>query len=344
MTKLSNASYFTIHTFSLQLHPMRKHLSTLLKVAISVAGLVYVFLKVPFSDLQAELVNIRWFWVAVVLALMLIGLAVRAFRWLLLLRGLGATIQFKRLLELYFVGAFFNTFLPSGFGGDVVRVLEVSQDVPSNIAAGTVIVDRLTGLLMLFVMALIALPFRPDNFPADLTIQIAVVSIIGLIGGFILLEGRLIRRYGRWLPGKLSVTDPDQPLAKLLQAVQGCGGQAIASALAVSVLFNLILCSWWLVAGLAFGYTVNFTHYLLVVPIFSILLLIPSIGGLGVRESMAPVLFGAALASDAQAFSLALLVTILTRVSGLLGGPVYIGSVLRNRHAKTAESLKSPHA
>ena len=147
---------------------MRKHLSTLLKIGVTVAGLIFVLGQIDLSEIGPELANLRWSWLTTAFLLFTIGLVVRAYRWLLLLRGLGIPVAFKRLLELYFVGNFFNSFLPTGFGGDVVRVFEVSQDVPANVAAGTVIVDRLTGLLMLFVMALAALPFRPASFPDEL--------------------------------------------------------------------------------------------------------------------------------------------------------------------------------
>lgn len=317
---------------------MRKHLSTILKIAITVGGLIYVLTEVSFAEVQAELVGIRWSWALLALVMVVGSLVVRAYRWYLLLQGLGVTIQFKRLVELYFVGSFFNSFLPSGFGGDVVRVLEAAQNVPANVAAGTVIVDRLTGLLMLFAMALIALPFRPDSFPPDLTWQITVVSLIGLVAGFLLLDGRLIQRWGRWLPGKLSVTDPDKPLAKLLQAVHGCGWPAIIKALGVSVIFNFILSGWWLVSGRSIGYDVPFTHYLLVVPILSVLLLIPSIGGLGVRETVAPILFASAGLTFAEAATLSILNFLLLRVSGLFGGLVYIASLLRTREAKSVVS------
>lgn len=310
---------------------MRKHLSTLLKIAITVAGLIYVLKQVPLAEVRAEFSGIRWGWAVLALLMTVVSLAIRAYRWHLLLQGIGANVQFKRLLELYFVGNFFNSFLPSGFGGDVVRALEVAQNVPANVAAGTVIVDRLAGLLMLFAMALVALPFRPDDFPAALTWQIAALCLIGLVVGFVLLDGRLIRRWGRWLPGKLSVTDPEQPLAKLLEAVQGCGWPAIIKALAVSVVFNIMLCGWWLISGWAIGYDVSFNHYLLVIPILSVLLLVPSIGGLGVRESLAPILFAPAGLTFAQAATLSFLDFLLLRVSSIFGAPVYIASLLRKR-------------
>jgi uncharacterized membrane protein YbhN (UPF0104 family) len=311
---------------------MRKHLSTLLKIGVTVIGLVYVLTKVPLADIQAELQDIQWSWAFLALLLMVISLLVRAYRWYLLLQGLGATIRFSRLVELYFVGNFFNIFLPSGFGGDVVRVFEAAQNVPTDIAAGTVIVDRLTGLLMLFVMSLVALPFRAEAFPTALMWQITAVSIVGLIGGLLLLDGRLIQSWGRWLPGKLSVTDPTKPLAKLLLAVQGCGRRAILGAAAISLCFNLMLCAWWLFAGKALGFDIPYSHYLLVIPILCVTQLVPSIGGLGVRETVAPILFAPVGLTFSQAATFSFLVFVLLRISGLFGAPVYIASLLRKRN------------
>lgn len=310
---------------------MGKHGSTLLKVAVTVAGLAYVVWKVPLDTVGQVLITADWWWVLLALILVTASLVLRAYRWQLLLNGLGVTIRFGRLVELYFVGNFFNAFLPSGFGGDAVRILEVARDVPAGVAAGTVIVDRLTGLLMLFVMSLLALPLRPANFPVELALVIAAVSLVGLVGGLILLDGRLILRFGRWLPGPLSPAG-DGFVAKVLQAVQGCGWPAVLGALGVSAIFNLMLVFWWAAVGYALGLTIPFTHYLLVVPILSVAMLVPSISGLGVRESLAPLLFsgGNLAVSPAEAVALSLLVFVVLRLSSISGAFVYLFTIIRD--------------
>ena len=316
---------------------MRKHLSTILKIVVTVAGLGYVLLTVPLEDIGEAIVDVRWGWLALAFVIATFSLVLRAYRWLLLLRGLRVEISFGRLVELYLVGNFFNAFLPSGFGGDAVRIMEVARDVPTNIAAGTVIVDRLTGLLMLFVMALVALPFRPPDFPQDIFRLITAVSIIGIIGGFVLLESSLIRRFGGWLPAKLAPTG-DGPVAKLLQAVQGSGRRAVIGALAVSTIFNLLLVTWWYITGLSLGLDVSFFYYLLVVPILSVALLVPSMSGLGVREYMAPLLFAGAGVEAGAAVALSLLVTLVLRLTSLLGAPTYIVSTIRKRRERVLET------
>jgi uncharacterized membrane protein YbhN (UPF0104 family) len=320
---------------------MRKHWSTLLKVGTTLLGLGIVLWRIPPVQILDGLTQVSFNWVAVAFILVVTGLFLRAFRWQILLRGLESTVAYGRLAELYFAGNFFNAFLPSGFGGDALRILEAARDVPADIAAGTVIVDRITGLIMLFVMALLTLPFRPEDFSDQLAWIVFIGCLAGLVASFILLEGSLIRRFGFRLPAPLSPAG-EGPVAKVLQAVRGCGWRSIAGALAVSAAFNLMLVSWWYAAGRALGYTIPYTHFLLVVPILSLALLVPSIGGLGVRELLAPYLLGSAslAASDAaaQAVALSLLVFIIMRLASLLGAPVYIFSTLRRGRRNSIEA------
>jgi len=316
---------------------LRRHLSTIIKVFITVAGLAYVLYTIPADEIRKGLHIESWAWVFVAFVLVVLGMFVRAFRWRILLRGLNAQVPYHRLVEIYFAGTFFNTFLPSGFGGDAVRIIEVAKDVPTNVAAGTVIVDRLTGIMALLLLALLAMPFRPPDFPDKLALMVAAISLIGLMGGFILLEGSLISRLGGWLPAKLS-TEGDGPVAKLMQAVQGCGWKAIAGAFGVSMVFNVLLISWWVAAAKALGEDVSYRYMTLVVPIMSLALLVPSISGIGVRESIAGPLFAAAGLAGSTAVVLSLLVRVITIAVSLLGAPIYLLSTIRDSRQPGSES------
>lgn len=296
----------------------KSRLGNILRIAITVVGLWLALAQVDFAEVGQALQGVDWFWLFVAFVLVNFGLVVRAYRWLQLLQGLGSPIGFGRLVSLYFIGNFFNGFLPTSFGGDVVRVIEVTRDVPAGAAAGTVIIDRLSGLMMLFLMALLALPFRPDNFTPSLLQLILVTSILGLVGGLVLLQGSLPRYVIGWLPGKIA-----KPINEVLEAIQACGWPAIGRAFLVSIGFNILLAGWWWVSGRALSFSIPFTHYLLVTPILSISLLIPSIGGLGPRELVAPLLFATVGLSQSEAVTLSLLVFFLQRVSGLVGAIPY---------------------
>ena len=223
------------------------------------------------------------------------------------------------------------------FGGDIVRAAEAAQDVDSDKAVGTVLVDRLTGLIALFAMALATLAFRPDDFPDALAIFIAVVCTAGLLVGIVLVDGRLFEFVIRIMPKRIRELGNHFP-DRLASAISSCGWAPLSKALLVSVFFNLIQIGWWYTTGRALDLMIPYTYYLLVVPFMSLALLVPSIGGLGVRENLAPAVFAPAGATPEQAVALTLLVFGLERVASLLGAPVYIYSTITsNRNPKSPD-------
>lgn len=290
-------------------------IKTGIKILVTVAGLWYVLSQISLDEIASVVAMARWGWLGLALALMVASLVVRAFRWRVLLLGLGVEVGFGRLITLYFIGNFFNAFLPSGFGGDVVRAVGATRDLSAEISAGTVILDRFTGLIALFGMALLALPFRPDTFPTDWFWIILLLASSGVIGGGLFLSGRLTTPLTKHF-------NASNPINRLLQTMQLCDKRSIIVALLVSVVFNLMLVGWWYAVGQALSLDINYLYQLLVVPILSLALLIPSVGGLGVRESLAPLLFVGISAENAVALSL--IVFILLRLTSLIGAPLYL--------------------
>lgn len=313
----------------------RRRILTIIKIGITIVGLYLVLSSLNLQAMLSILGNVSLLWMGVGAILIALSLIVRAYRWQIILHGAGSSIRFRRLVELYLVGSFFNAFLPSGLGGDVVRAAEASQDVDSSVAVGTVLVDRLTGLMAVFAMALAVLPFRPDEFPASLAITIAGICILGLAAGIILVDGRLFNFVtSRLLPHRIRALGGGF-LDRLAAAIDSCGWHALGKAILISVVFNLIQVTWWATTGRALGLEIEFRYYLLIVPIMSLALLVPSIGGLGVREYLAPAVFASAGITPEQAVSLTLLVFGLERVASLLGAPVYIYATLHGTRKQT---------
>lgn len=306
---------------------MRRLLSTFVRLAVTLAGLAYVLSHIAWQDVARSLAQANAGWLALAVGLVTASLALRTVRWQALLHGLGVQTSYGRLLRLYFIGNFFNSFLPSGFGGDVVRAVEAWRAMPPDIAAGTVIMDRLSGLMMLFVMALAALPFRPAGLPERVALTLLILGGSGLLGGILLWRGHWLQRaveiIAGWpIPGLGALLR--RTLQPLLRAIQSCGGQAVARALGVSLLFNLMLVGWWWCAARALGLSVSATYLLLATPLLSLALLAPSISGLGVRESVAPLLLMGAGISAEAAVALSLTEFVLLRLVSLLGAPVYL--------------------
>ena len=256
------------------------------------------------------------------------GILVRSLRWQWLLKSVGAQVPFRRVVYLYFIGSFFNTFLPTGFGGDVVRVLEIGPGATSDQAAGTALVDRLTGFIILFVLALVTLPFSYPLLPASLTLLICLMALAVLAGSLLLFEGRLLRRATAWLPRSLSLAG-DAWIGKTYAVIAACGRRGVLGALFWSLVFNLLQIFANVLVARALAVAVSPWVFFMSVPLATAVLLVPiSISGFGVREGLYVALFGQLGVGPALALALSLATYALDFSTGLFGGLVYFAAGL----------------
>ena len=308
----------------------KNRLVTVIKVGITLLSLAYVFTQVPLSEIGDGIRQARWSWLLLAIVINFSGLVLRSVRWAILLNGIGSTVPLPQLIKLYFVGAFFNGVLPSGFGGDVVRIIEVAEDVPQATAAGTVIVDRLSGLMGLFVLGLFVMGFNPEVFPPEIVWQVGAICLLGLVGGIFLLRGwhwfPFLESLLNKLPQKVS-----RPFLKLTATLKALPTKSLLQALGISVLFNFLLIGQWTAVSRGLNFDMSYWYLMGVVPVMAIALLVPSFSGLGVREVLAPLLFAGAGLNEVQAVTLSLMVFFVKRASELVGAPLYLYSLWRKR-------------
>src|SRR5688572_8524599 len=128
----------------------RQALLWIVKIIVS-AGLLYVLLsRVDLARLWATARTASIPWLLAALGLYFAMIFVSAWRWGVLLRAQRIAVHVAALLRSYLVATFFNNFLPSNIGGDVVRVRDTARAAGSKTRAATVVlVDRGIGLLAL---------------------------------------------------------------------------------------------------------------------------------------------------------------------------------------------------
>ena len=295
---------------------------TALKIIVSVTLLLYLLVfQIDLAQFWAVVRKARWGYLAAAAVVMIVGTVLRAFRWRVLLRALEIEVPLWRLIYLYFVGAFFNIFLPSGLGGDAVKMAELAQYTRHGPEAiGTTLVDRATGLWVLFVLALVVLPFSTSLLPAAWLPVVVGATVTGVAGGWVVLASPLIP----WLGGRVKL--PWQAkLERFYHSISQLGYRALGGACFYSLLFDILLIIFNVLIAGAFDVRLPLQIFLLFTPLISFSLALPiSIGGLGVREQTYILLFGAVGVAKATATALSLSNYILTNlVIGLLGGLLY---------------------
>jgi len=132
---------------------------TVLKIIISVAALYFVYRKIDLEKLIETIQIIKWF--PLVIAFLFLNLSqwTSTLRLKLILNTIDITITFKKNLALYYKGMFYNLFLPGGIGGDGFKVYLLNRyyKQPVKIIIGSLLLDRLSGLVGIVFLALLGL-------------------------------------------------------------------------------------------------------------------------------------------------------------------------------------------
>ena len=125
-----------------------------LKAVVSVGLLAILFSRVDGSRLWAVAREASVGWLVLALGLYLTMVLASAVRWGVLLRAQNVRLPFSFLTQSFLVATFFNNFLPSNIGGDVIRIADTAPAAGSKTLATTVVlIDRGLGLLGLALMA-----------------------------------------------------------------------------------------------------------------------------------------------------------------------------------------------
>ena len=315
----------------------RKQINLIIRVAVSLVGITLVVLSVDVGAATNSLLSINMAGFIIAVVLFQIGVAGRAVRWWVLLRSHTDALSIMKLVRLYFIGMFFNLFLPTGFGGDVVRAAELGTEIDKATSAATVLLDRMLGIMALFAMALVGMPLAVGQVEAQLLLLTGVISVVGLAGGLLVLNGRIFGAILNWLYDRFGKVKFDGKLLGALSkfntaiALVGKDYRAVWYAFGISLIFNALLVLMHIILSESLQLDVVPIAYLLIVPLVSILLLVPSIAGIGVREGVFVLLLGTYGADKDTSLALAVSAFLPNLVSGVIGWVWYIAYSIQKR-------------
>lgn len=319
-------------------------MSKRLRLAASAALLAFLAWRTDWHHLAAAFAGLRARWWLLAVVLYAVTQVVSAARWRLLARPLGFEAPAARFVGYYYVGMFFNLALPTSVGGDVVRAWYLDGRSGRGTAAlVSVLADRVSGLALLLLVAVVALIFCPVALPGWLTWSVAATAGGGalLLGAAPGLATRLSFRFTLQPRARLTQwlgPTPARRLNELFDALEDRREQA-EDALALYLFHPWLLLSTGVLSlviqlanvvvvaliGEALGLTVPLGYYGVLVPVVTLLTLVPvSVNGMGVREGATVVLLAALGVAAAPALGLALLWFAAFAVPSLVGVFPYI--------------------
>lgn len=309
----------------------RGALLTIAKVTVSVALLAVLFSRVDAGRLWTIARSASATWLGVALGLYLVMILASAWRWGLLLSAQHVRLPFRRLTASFLVATFFNNFLPSNIGGDVVRVADTAPAAGSKTLATTIVlIDRGIGLLSLVLVAAVgaslATRLAGDAAPAGAGVLWAGFVVALLVAVPIVFRPDGVARALQPLRA-LHPEWVDERLDRLTAALGRFreAPAAIGACFAGAIFVQGVLVAFYLAIAYSMRIPVGFAELAVVVPMSFIVQLLPvSMNGFGVREAT----FGFYFARLGLPLESALLVSFvgaaLMMVFSLTGAVAYV--------------------
>ncbi|QTV06104.1 lysylphosphatidylglycerol synthase transmembrane domain-containing protein [Faecalibacter bovis] len=168
----------------------KKYIVTGLKLAISFILIYYVFfIKLHIFDILANYKNANWFYIAVAIILYILSQALSVFRLDYYFRDIDLDLSYISNVRLYFLGMFYNTFVPGGIGGDAYKVYVLNKNYKISLKeiSQAVFLDKIIGLCAMLLIIIFLVYF--SNLTDIPIIQYGALgsSLIGFIAVPIIL-------------------------------------------------------------------------------------------------------------------------------------------------------------
>ena len=275
---------------------MKKGFLLALKLAVSAALLVYLLTTTDLAALATRVRTGDTLLLALAVALYVAMLALSTWRWRLLLQAQGFPVSLRELSSSYLVASFFNNFLPSNVGGDIVRVRDSSRLTGSTTTSLAVVaIDRIVGLAALYFLAVCAYALGGPTV-RHLAGSRAILLGLGLVfGGMAYLffrpgtSGRFMQRSGllrfQWIREQFETV---QAAVQVYRARVG----VVWIAFAASVALQTFVIWYYYAVAHALRIPLPLNACFLMVPLCTLIQMVPvSFNGWGIRESVFTLYF-----------------------------------------------------
>lgn len=315
---------------------MSRKLRLALQVLVSAGVVAYLVWRIDLARTFELLAESDVGYVLAALAIFLATTWAMAWRWQLLLAAKDIDEPLAWLTRLYFVGYAAGQVLPTGIGGDAVRIVEHARRRPDAKAeaAAAVLMERVigaTGTLVLVAGGLAVAAGRYEDIRAIVWIEGTFFAATALL--LVLLfsrrTGRELQRRVFPLGRRLRL---ERPVTSVYLAMQGYRERpaALLGVMGVTLAAQSVrFISIWL-CGLAVGIDVSPLVYFILGPLLFLVQMVPiTLNGIGVREVFFVEFLARFDVDEPAALAAGLLFYAVTIASALPGGFILLWRSVR---------------
>jgi uncharacterized membrane protein YbhN (UPF0104 family) len=314
----------------------RSWLFLALRLAISIALVAWLVHRLEGGWSRLGTLHPVELWPAALL--FAVSCVLGAWQWTLLLRHAGIQLPAGRLQQLYWIGLFFNNFLPTNVGGDLVKVADVALKTGTTARpVAATLLDRLLGLSGLVLLAIGAGALLGGDSPAGLPWWALVALTLPVI---VVSAAILSRRVGRWTVVLVARITAGRRGSRLQHLVDEMAGYRLAPGfvlriLALAVVVQGMRVATHLLVARELGVRLDppmVLELFVLVPVLGVAIVLPiSFNGLGVREWIATRLMPAIGIGAETAFVLVLATYLVQVAVSLVGGALFTWQMARGR-------------
>lgn len=302
---------------------------------LGIAIFAWIISRLDLNEVVDVAAKTRWYLVLVSLAIGLVAVYVKAFKWKKIVDYSGMHYSSYKSFIAWLVGFAVGMITP-GRIGDFYRVVYVKNEKRNSKSSwgmcfATVFLDRILDIIIMLFFAGIGLFYLLYQyeipFGRQLEIAIVILFVLGIIFLFVFrqeLVSRVIRPlFYKFVPEKYHVN-----MKLNYSAFFSLFHSLMKQPFRISMLFVIGLLGWFIaifqayVLALAMNLDVSYIFILSIVPILNIVELLPiSFSGIGTREATMIFFMGLISISKeaAVAFSLLILITVyILAIPGLL--------------------------
>lgn len=306
---------------------MKKKILTFLRVGVSggLLGLLFWIMRKDVCSIWGILSHSNLNFIFIGVFLTLINTVMLALRLKIIFEGENLRISLWRATQLTYIGYYFNNFMPTAVGGDIVKAHCASGFNKKKVESyASVLMDRLMGLYTFLIIAAVALVINRGSFQLR-AVKVMVICFLFLgIFGIIIAGNKRVAVFMERFLLKLKMFGLGERLNAVYKIVHDYRNRKtiILKGLSISIFAQCIYFVVTYLFFLSLGKEVGIGNVFLIMPLIIFISMTPSVGGLGVREGAIVALF-APLTGKETAFAVSLLILLGLFIMSLIGGVIY---------------------
>ncbi|HEX6430587.1 MAG TPA: lysylphosphatidylglycerol synthase transmembrane domain-containing protein [Niastella sp.] len=245
-----------ILTFRMPSEKLRKLLKLLIKIVITALCIWYISHKIDFRKLSGALTVASPVWIIMAIGSFMVSKLFASLRLNIYFRNIEIRLSEWSNIRMYWLGMFYNLFLPGSISGDAYKVIRLTKEfnVAYKKTTAAVLLDRFSGLVALGLL-------------------LGIFWVIAFKGGY----------YSIWLMTAILISIPVFYFLVNIFFPYFLPGFFPTFGWGIAVQVFQVVCMYCILQAL--HVQIRTEHYMLIFLISSVVAVLPfTIGGLGARE------------------------------------------------------------